>query len=142
MNTGNHVVKNKKVYNLKFLDKRFRAFLEEKSFRKLTKIRLLQDVPGLARWNLEGIKDVNYGNYKIGGLFEELRPVFHELFGEEIIQVGRAFDRSLILDLRRKEDLFQSFTDEQWDKALQAKFPGGIRLRDYEPRGVTQFYPF
>ena len=142
MNKGVHVVRNKEVYNLKFLDKRFRAFLEERSGKRLTKLRLLEENPILARWKLEGIKDINYGNYKVGCLFEELRPVFHELFQEEIIQVGRASDRSLILDLRRKEDLFQSFTDEQWDKALQAKFPEGIRLRDYEPRGVTQFYPF
>lgn len=139
MNKGVHVVRNKVVYNIKNLDKRFLEYLQQKSGRKLTKLRLLEDTPTLARWELQGIKDINYGYRKVNCLFEELRPQLHELFQEDILQVGRGTDKSLILDLRRKEDLFRTFTDEQWDKALQAVFPEGIKLRDYEPRGVTQF---
>lgn len=112
MNKGVHVVRNKQVYNLKFLDKGLRRYLEEKSGHPLTKIRLMVETPSFARWMLEGIEDKNYGYRKVGSLFQELCPLLGSLWGGDLLRICRKVDSNyLILDFKRKDDLFRTFTE-------------------------------
>lgn len=117
MNTGTHVVRNKQVYNLRLLDRGLRKYLEEKSGHSLTKIRLVCETPSFARWQLEGIQDRNYGNIKVGSLFQELCPQLGCLFEGDLLRVCRKVgSKDLFLDFRKKEDLFRHFQEEDFKR--------------------------
>ena len=116
MNTGTHVVRNKQIYNIKFLDKGFKKFLEQKSGHPLTKLRLIVETPSFTRWMLEGIQDKNYGNYKEGSLFQKMRKELGNLFQGDLLRVCKKVDNvNLILDFRKKEDIFRRFKDSDFN---------------------------
>lgn len=118
MNTGRHVVRNKKVYAIRDIDPKFLRWLEERTEGKLTKLTV-ETPPGTGfwRWKLGGIKDKAYGNYSYKTVFREMIPELEYIFGEERCPLRVVSYMSegqvLGLDFRRGEDLFQRVDPER-----------------------------
>lgn len=116
MNTGVHVVRNKKVYAVRDIDPKFRTWLENRTGCRLTKLTL-ESKPGQGfwRWKLVGIKDKEYGYYVYGSVFEELVPELRYIFGDSLLWVLSFMSdgRVLGLDFRNQEDIFQRVDEKK-----------------------------
>lgn len=116
MNTGTHIVRNKKVYAVRALDPKFREWLENRTGKRLTKLKLVSKPgTGFWRWKLEGIKDTVHGNYLYRSIFEELVPELRYIFGDSLLWVLSYMSegRVLGLDFKREEDIFQKVDEEK-----------------------------
>ena len=125
MNTGKHVVKNKEVYAISKLDPVFKAYLEERTGCKLTKLRADARFEGKWwRWKLEGIRDSTNGYYKYASLFEEMVPELEYLLGDSLLYVVKyVSDRGTLgIDVKDEEDIFQRISQKKVDYVMSDEF--------------------
>lgn len=125
MNTGKHTVKNKKVYAIGKMDPVLVSYLEGRTGKKLTKLKL-ESKPGQGfwRWKLEGIKDSTNGYYKYASLFEEMVPELEYLLGDSLVWVLKYMSEGGVLgiDLKKEEDIYQRVPQEKVDFVMSDEF--------------------
>lgn len=121
MNTGRHVVTNKRIYKRSDLDPLLVRYLERWSGGKLEKLRLISPLeqPPFYRWRLEGINNISYKNNtgnKLSLLHSAWRLPLQEFFGQSLLHVGTEMTRKdLILDFREIEDIFDRINQEAYE---------------------------
>lgn len=130
MNTGEHIVKNKKVYAVRHLCRPLQRYFLTRG--GLTKLRLKMEEPDFVRWEIEGPKDVVGGVYGTSSRFQEMARELKAIFGEDLVRVGKNMNsKHLVLDFRKLEDIFREDIGELTDYINKTgELPGNKEFPD------------
>lgn len=116
----------KECYNILYLPRPFREFLEQSTSGKLTKIRLLfpneecpLENPPFWRFRLEGIRDLNLGYRRISTRFREIGPTIQAAYPTTLIRICKEVGwQDLVLDFSEEEALFKGFSEEGFNRSV------------------------